>query len=277
MALEHRQTLAQVVNRTLALCGDYRQDGYDGDWFDRVQVRLVLTRIHLELARRTGALRGAAVIPLEEGVRVYNLPYNCISIIRVSMHGATGKIMFPKSAKSIEIRGANLTEAGEPYQFYRDFLAHDQIGVIPTPDADGATVEQTGTYGVMRSMRDADGNLIRFDADAPPRRIAGVPSSATGGTGLIRGVVSTYGNLYMNYVRAPSKWDGEDDYPDTGLPTFTHQYFRFAAAAELLKTSPSKEHKAKVKTFNHLWMRRCIDRLKVMYAPIYRTEGMNPL
>lgn len=255
----YAKKLASIVSATQRICGDKAPDGTYGRIWTWLEVVDVVNRATLEAVDLAGGLRASAVVPLEEDVNVYDLPPDCLQLTRVSMHGLEGYVVLPTTVTEIDLVGGTRAATGDPLQFFREFLDPDQIGVLPIPYQDGSTSTRNSNYGLLRGIRDADGNYLPFDATTGGlRRIAGVPFQRTGDGRIIREVISTYGNLTVEYIRTPSSMKRPDDYPDSGLPEWFHKDIRYGAAAMLLRYRRNRLDQARRKVFAVRWLRACM-------------------
>ena len=278
MAQEHRRTLGDVVDQTLALCGDFRGQGLDGHWRKREEVRAVAKRTYLSLVREAGVLRGSAVIPLIDGEYIYELPPDCLTLLicRANGVGSSSSLILPSSAREIEARGIELTSEGSPLNFLRDILNAHQIAFFPTPDSTGSSFTRDSDYGLLRAIRDADGNYLPLDANQPVRDIRGVPFMRSGDGSILREVISPIGNIHVTYIRTPGRFEEDTDIPDNSIPTYLHKDFKFGVAEMLLMTQSDKVSRAKTKIYGILW-RRATNRAKADFAQTAHEEGVIPL
>jgi hypothetical protein len=278
MAEEHRKTLGDVVDQTLALCGDYRGQGLDGHWRKREEVRAVAKRAYLSLIREAGVLRGSAVIPIIDGEYIYDLPPDCLTLLacRANGIGASSTLILPSSAREIEAKGIELASVGSPINFLRDILNHHQIAFFPSPDTTGSSFARDSDYGLLRAIRDADGNYLPYDADQPIRDISGVPFMRSGDGSIIREVISPIGNIHVTYIRTPGRFEEDTDYPDNSIPVYLHKDFKFGVAEGLLKAQRDSVSEAKTKIYSFLW-RRATNRAKADFAQTAHEEGVIPL
>jgi len=244
----------QIVDDTFRLCGDFRGAQINGRTWTRSEVRSIANEKMLELIKLSGALKTVRSIPLLEGVNVYDLPPDCIMPLRFGMHGVDGYVLTHKSITDLDLIGCSRTTEGDPTTFYREFLAPNQVGVMPIPSRDGSTFLRSSDYGLLRQISDADGS-IPFDANRPLRQIRGVPFVRTGDGQIIREVISPFGNLQVHYIRAP-KIIGTDEfqYPDEAIPELVHKDIKYGVAFELLKGSKKKVHRLKQQVFGMKWV-----------------------
>ncbi len=276
MADEHRKNLGQIVDSALTLIGDFRGAGLDGHWNTRAESRAIARRVYLSLVRDTGILRDTATIPIIANTHVYDLPNDLLRPIRIGMDGPEGYTLIANSAWAIETSGLKLVDKGSPYYFYRDIFSPSQIAVYPEPQTTGSTMTRDSDYGLLRAIRDADGNYLPYDANLPLRDIRGVPFMRSGTGQIIREVISPLGNLYITYVRSPGEFINDNDFPDSDIPTTIHKDFRFGVAEILLEPKHDNLSKLKHEAFKGVW-RRAKDRLKKDFAPTATQEGLVPV
>lgn len=251
----YARTLRDVINGALRLCGDYRGDGVSGKIWSWSEVRTMIQDELLDLCRRTGILKESRIIFLEEDEQVYDLPPDCIRILRVGINKFTGAVVLPTSISERDYQGLARSSEGTPLEFYRDHtLAPNQIGFIPTPNEDGSKMTRDQDYGLLRRVTNADGDAMTFDDNLALRRITGVPISLSGDGQIIRDFASLYGNVWVNYVRAPAKWEKEDEYPDSDFPEYVHKDFKYLTAIRMLKMGDKAIHGLKKKRFQAKWI-----------------------
>lgn len=253
MPTNYARDLREVINETLRLVNDYQGDGKNGKTWAWTEVRKEAQSLLLDLVRKTGILKNTQVIPLLKDQQVYDLPPDCIRLLRVNIHGYGGWVLLPREASEYDLMGSPQDESGDPGNFFRDILPPGQIGVNPIPNRDGSTFTRDSTTGLLREIRDADGNTIDFDANRPLRRIKGVPFTRSGTGRLIREVISPYGNLQVTYVRAPAKWEKPNSYPDADIPEYIHKDLKYGVAARVLAGSRKPLHLLKRKRFLMKW------------------------
>lgn len=258
----YAKTFGQIVDATRRICRDVFPDGTYGRIWTKAEVGDAVNRAVLAAVDLTGGLRASAVIPLTEDVNVYDLPSDCVRLTRVNLHGLEGYVLFPTSITEIDLIGATRAEEGDPLYFYREFLEPDQIGVLPIPYETGSTATRDTNYGLLRQIKDADGNYVTYDANVALRRITGVPFQPTGEGRVIRDVLSPYGNLCIDYIRAPQKMWFDESYPDKDIPEWFHKDIRYGAAVMLLRYRKSKIEQMRAKLFGARWRKAC-DKLQV--------------
>ena len=254
MPSPYARTLLQVIDDALRLCNDYQSSGSDGWAFTWSEARRCTQDMLLEMVRRTGVLKDSRVIFLQEDVQVYDLPPECIRILRVGINNRTGTVLVPTSIAERDYEALARSSEGEPNRFYRDHtLAPNQVGFIPTPGRDGSSFTRDTDYGLLRRIVGEDGGALPFDANLALRRVSGIPFSRSGSGRIIRELISLYGNAYVTYVRAPEKWDRPQTYPDPDLPTYIHKDMKYGTAERLLRGSKSRAHQFKQKLFSVIW------------------------
>jgi hypothetical protein len=251
----YAKTLHQIVLATYRLCGDY----YPNDTWGRIwtyeEIVAEVNKSVLKCIDESGGLRGNAVIPVVADSDIYNLPLDCIRLLRVGFSGFDGWILTPSSLTSyVDLPSHAALQTGNPYLFYREYLAPNQIGVIPKPEDTGSTFTRDQTHGLLRAIRDAEGNYIPFDANAPLRSIRGVPFQRTGDGRMVREIISTSGNIHIYYVRSPAKMVMRDDYPDPYIPEWVHKDIKYGAAQNLLKFRRGKLDQLRAKLCHKKWM-----------------------
>ena len=242
----YAKTLSQVVNDTLRYCNDYRGEEENGFTWLRSEVIARANDLLLELVQKTGILRDTQTIPLKKDINIYDLPPDCIRPLRFMIHGLGGNIVLPRTMSELDLQGQPLAVKGDPYYFLRDHLAPSQVAFFPTPYRTGSTFTRDSDYGLLRQIKDADGNLLPFDANLPLRRIRGVPFVRRGNGGIIREVISTYGNMQVTFVRAPEKWGDPEKYPDSDIPDWIHPHLKYGVAEKVLISSKRPLHALKL-------------------------------
>ena len=256
MPRSYARTLAQVIDDTLRLCGDFREEEANGRKFTRAEVKARVNEVLLDLAREEGLLREVRTIPLEADTYVYTLPGDCLRPLRIGLHGIDGYVIQPTSVAQADFYGRAMNADGTPHSFFRDTLTMNQIGVYPTPENAGSTSTTKSGYddeGLLRQVQDEDGNRLPYDANRALRRVRGAPFLRRGRGRIIRQVISTYGNLQVIYLRSPERWTDETKYPDSGIPEFLHKDLKYAVANVLLRTSKKRVHKTKRARFHVKW------------------------
>jgi len=227
------RTLRQIGDATLRLVGDYEASGHDGQvWFTWSDVVLAVNRALLDLARESGCLRRRAVVAVTEDVNVYDLPSDCLRLLRLSLHGREGWAVTPISLQGAAYQGGLLTASGDPARFFRDLLEPNQIAVWPIPYRSGSTFTRDSDTGMVRGIRDAAGNYLPYDANRPLRRVTGVPFTRSGDGQIVREVVPSAGNLVADYIRTPRAMEQREEYPD--VPAWIQPRLCHGAARELL-------------------------------------------
>lgn len=252
----YARTLGTIVTETYRICGDVLPDGTFGKIWRWEEVRDAVNRAVFEAVDRTGALRyEAAIIRLVEGVNVYDLPADCVRLLRVNLHGMEGWVVLPVTVTEMDLCGSVRSGTGDPTRFFREFLEPDQIGVYPAPGQDGSSFTRDSQYGILRGIQDADGNTMPFDATIGGlRRIRGVPFTRTGDGQIIREILSPYGNMTVHYIRAPFKMVRTGDYPDSNIPEWFHSSIRYGAACNLLKYRRNKLDQVRFRRFRVKWI-----------------------
>lgn len=252
----YARTLLQVVSDTQRLCNDYIAQGKDGDTWTWMEMKSAVQDTILDMVRRTGILRESRVIFLDEDEQVYDLPDDCIRLLRVGLNKITGSIALPTSISHRDMAGLSRSSEGQPTDFYRDHsLGPNQIGFIPTPGESGSTFLRDSDYGLLRRIIDSEGNELEFDANKALRRIVGIPISMSGRSHIIRELVSLYGNIQVNYIRAPEKWDRPNTYPEDDILPYIHKDIKYGAAARILKSSKKRLLIMKQGRFEVKWNR----------------------
>ena len=264
----YARTLSQIVNETYRICGDVIPGGIAyGQTWRWAEVASSVNQATLEAVDRAGALREAgAIIPLYVGINVYNLPVDCVRLLRVGLHGYNGWVVMPMSVTEMDLIGADMCAWGIPLRFFREFLAPNQIGVYPAPGqdeigADGIALgrfTRDSPYGLLREIRDADGHVLPYDANHALRQIRGVPFMRRGDGQIIREILSTGGtaqvaNLVIHYVRTPAWMVEYGDYPDYELPEWFHHNIKYGAASILLRYQRNKLDQFRAQRFKRKW------------------------
>lgn len=262
MPSSYALTLRDVINGALRLCNDFTEDGNDGRMFTWDEARRKLWESLIQLAVETGILKDVQLIPLTVNSQIYDLPPNCVRLLRVQMNGPVGKIVLPKSVLEYDMAGQGISSLGDPENFFRDkYLPPNQIGFVPIPRTSGSTFTRDSDYGLLREIVDGDGNRLPFDDNLALRRITGVPFIRSGDGNIIRGIVSPYGNIQVTYVRVPDKWIEPGNYPDSDIPEYVHKDFKYGIAEKLLFGARKKLFQVKQKRFAWKWQ-NTLDDLK---------------
>lgn len=256
----YARSVAQIMDGAFRLCMDFRASGADGRIWRYLEVLDELNFTLTDLAKNTGILRGVGIIPLVTDTNVYDLPADCIGPTRFALNGMEGNILVSSSITHADIKRENRTATGDPTEFYREFLAQNQIGFFPIPSVSGTTSTKDSNYGLLRKIVDADG-AVPFDDDRPLRRIRGVPFTRVGSAGVIREVASQDGNVEVWFVRAPTRLTRQDQYPDVGIPEFIHMWIRYGVASRMCMYSRKKVHAEKLQRFGLIW-RMAVNRVK---------------
>lgn len=256
----YARSVAQIVDGAFRLCSDFRASGADGRIWRYSEVLDDLNFTLIDLAKNTGILRGVGIIPLEADTNVYDLPADCIRPLRFALNGMAGNILVPSTLTYADLKEENRTSTGDPTEFYREFLAQNQIGFFPIPSEAGTTSTKDSDYGLLRKIVDADGT-VPFDDDKPLRRIRGVPFTRSGDGRIIREVASQDGNIEVWYVRIPYNLTRQDQYPDAGIPELIHMWIRYGVATRMCLYSRKKIHQEKLQRFGLIW-RMAVNRVK---------------
>jgi len=253
MASAYAKTVRMMVNDTLRLCADYYGDGQDGRNWMWSEAQAAVKDAVFNMTRETEVLKESSLVPLTENVAVYDLPPNCLRILRVGIHGLAGRVVLPRAMAEYDYQQKNTSATGFPYEFFRDILSPNQIGVYPTPSQTGGDFTRDSDYGLLRQLTDADGARIPFDGNRALRRLAGVPFTRTGSGNIIREIIAPYGNLFLTYVRTPEFPTNPDHFIDSGIPEYVHKDIRYGAALLLLPQQSTTVTAMKVKKFAYKW------------------------
>lgn len=280
MASAWRRSIGEIVDDTLRLCSDFRGTGLPGRTFTVEEVVRVANQVLLNLVSNEVLLKNTAIIQLLDGTYIYDLPPDCIRPLRFAMHGLGGTVILPLSVTQCDLMGVNRTTEGDPENFYREFLAPNQVGFTPTPSQGGSTSTRDSDYGLLRDVYDADGHIdIDPTGEGPIRRIRGVPFVRAGTSRVVRDIISPYGNVEVTYVRTPEKWLRDyrfDRYPDVGIPVWLHKDLKYGIAAELMKGSKRPLHWLKIDRMNAVW-RTVIVRLRYFLHHVGPMSHVRPL
>jgi hypothetical protein len=250
----YAKNLHEIVLDTYRLCGDMHPDQTYGRIWTYAEVVDEINRAVLYCIDQTGGLRASAVIPVIGNSNIYDLPQDCIRPLRIGFSGTQGWVLLPSSLTSyVDLPSNARVQEGNPFLFYSEYLAPNQVGVIPTPKDSGSSFSRDSQYGLLRGIRDADGNYLPFDANRPLRGIRGVPFQRTGDGRIIREVISPLGNVYVYYVRSPSKMINRYDYPDPSIPEWIHKDIKYGAAQTLLRFRRNKLAQLKLKRSQKKW------------------------
>lgn len=271
----YARKLGQIVDDALRLCRDFRAEGGDGRKWRWNEVVEIVNDVILNVSKRTGILRDVGVIPVVANTNVYDLPANCVKVLRVGINGMEGTVLLPTTVTKVDLVRNARSATGEPVEFFREFLASNQIGFFPVPSITGSTFTRDHDHGLLRRISDADG-VLPFDAGRPLRRVRGVPFEVSGQGRIVRELWSPYGNIEVWYQRNPSKMSLYSDYPDSGLPEFFHPYIKYGVALQLLGFTTLKLHVEKTKRFGPIWNRTVLGLRRVVDFTGPMTE-MRPL
>lgn len=255
---DYRRNFANIINGTLRLVGDYRGDGRNGRHFDRAEVGVAVNNAALDFVRSTGALKARRTIPVTSGTSVYSLPADCLQLLRVSLEGLSGTVLVPVNISDLDLLGLARSATGTPYEFYRQYLAYNQIGLIQEPAADGSSFERDVAEGLLRAVRDsgATSHYLPLDADEAIRTVEGAPYFQTGDGNVVQEVATPAGNLTVWYVRTPALMANPWDFPDPELPEFVHKDLKYKAAWDLLTLAiKGKPQPNKLKKFSGKWVK----------------------
>lgn len=253
MENQYKRTVLQILDDTFRLCNDFRASGSDGRQWSWDEAVDALKDTVLDLVRRTGILKDSRVIPLEDATAVYDLPGDCLRILRVGIHGLAGSVVLPTSMAEYDYRRTGMSAEGFPRQFFRDNLNFNQIGFYPAPAQSGSSFTRDSDYGLLRQITDEDGNAMTYDDNLALRRIGGVPFTRTGDGRIIREVISPYGNIFLTFVRAPEFPDQPNQYIDADIPAYIHKDLKYGAADRLMAGSRKRLHELKRKKFGPKW------------------------
>lgn len=256
----YARTVAQILDGALRLCLDFRLSGGDGRIWRYAEVLDELNFTLTDLAKNTGILRDVGIIPIVADTNVYDLPADCIRPLRFALSGMDGTVLSPSTLTYYDLKREARTTEGDPTEFYREFLNHNQVGFFPIPSTAGNTSTNDTNHGLLRKIVDDDG-VVPFDASGPLRRIKGTPLVIEGTDDVIRQVVEPDGNIEVWYVRIPYKLTRQDQYPDPGFPEFIHMWLRYGVAARMCMYSRKKVHAEKLQRFSLIW-RMAVNRVK---------------
>jgi len=253
MTIVYSKTVRQIVDDTLRLCGDFRGAGRNGRDYSWAEARDAVKACVLQLAVETGLLKDTRVIPLVLGQAVYDLPVDCLGIVSISLNGLqTGRLILPASLASLDYAGVGVSDAGDPWGFYRSTLAFNQVAVVPTAGVSGSSFTATGDGPVIRSVSDGD-DVLPFDGEDPLAAVTGGVFSAGGDGGLLVGLWPTAGNLVVVYHRTPDFPDLPSGTIDRHIPYHVAAKIKYGAAERLLKNSKVSFHQAKASVFGRWW------------------------
>jgi hypothetical protein len=238
MPSSYARKLGQIIDDTLRLCGDYTGSRKNGELWTIHEVKDAINDIVYQLVLDTNILRDTRTIHIEADTYVYTLPADLLRLLRVSLHGTNGTIMFPKSTTEYDLVRGNRADSGDPTHFQTDLdLAYNQISFVPTPNTTGGETSRDSDYGLLRSISDGS-DYLEYDDNRPLRRIRGLPFTRSGTGRIIREVISPYGNIQLTFVRVPAMMeDFDDDYPDPDIPDYVHKDIKYGAASLLLEGS----------------------------------------
>lgn len=276
MTSPYAKTLRMVINDTLRYCNDYRGDGKDGRLWTWAECQDRANYVLMDMVRRTGILKATRTIPLQKDVSIYDLPLDCVRILRVGIHGIEGNVILPTTQAEMDLIRQPMSTKGDPFKFLRDIMAPNQICFYPIPYRDGSATSRDSDYGLLRQIKDADGNLLPFDGNLALRRVRGVPFARSGDGGIIREVISTYGNVQVTYIRNPAKWEDPEGYPDADIPVYTHYNLKHGIAERLLPTSRRKIHIIKYQRSKIKWAKVMAD-LQVYAERVGPLVGIEPV
>lgn len=224
----YARTLGQIVDDTLRLCVDFRGAGQDGRVWTRSEVIEAVNSVVLNQVKKTAPLKTSAIIQLQEGISVYDLPIDCILPLRF-VFGSSSTVetlMTPKSRTEFDLVGQQLNMEGVPSSFTNEFVEVRKFVVSPAP--------QRGSLDVVVAE---DGELVIVDDEY-----------------LISGQPPLLDNVKVYYVRSPSLLSNESSYPDSAFPEFAHHWIKYGAAQELMRHSRKPLHQKKSVVFYKKWI-----------------------
>jgi hypothetical protein len=253
MANPYARTVRQILNDAFRLVNDYRSDGSDGRTWTWAEMTEALKDTLLDFVRRTEMLKAVRIIPLVADTYIYDLPPDCLRILRMAIHGRPGTLVLPRSMAEYDHTGTPLTDAGFPTDFFRDTLNPDQVGFYPIPSQDGSTTTLDSDYGLIRRIIDEDGNELAMDDDAALRDISPSLMTRLGDGEILRDVISDYGNVQIGFVRAPEYPARVDDCFDADIPVYLHKDFKYGTAARILTGASKRLHRLKHARFAAKW------------------------
>lgn len=259
MPSAYSKTVRQMGDAALRLLGDYQGSGKNGRQWTWIEVERALKDTVFALAAATGILKKVQTIQLEENVAVYDLPDDCIRVLRVGIHGLSGRVVLPASMAEYDYQSQDTAATGFPTQFFRDILSPNQIGFYPMPSRAGSSFTRDSAYGLLRRLTDGDGNALPLDANRPLRQIRGVPFRRSGTGYVIRDVISTYGNVQVVYVRAPDFPTNPSETIDSEIPDYVHKDIPYGACLRLMAGSRKGIHRVKMRRFILKWNNALFD------------------
>jgi len=235
-------TLADLRRRTLDLARDTPSlvgTVWTGERFsDNDQVKEYVNEAVEEFCERTSMLRTHQIIQLYEDVYLYDLASDVFRVSRVWFSDFSGWCVCHGHSRAWCSWGGTYDLTGDVHTYFRDLVPRGQIWVYPVPHQDGSSFIRDSEFGLLRAIRDDDGNYLTFDANRALRTIDGCMFEVTGAGHIIREVIVTTGNLRVDYERYPVRMSNEDDYPDSTnqeIPDHYHKVIPFLAAGNLLR------------------------------------------
>ncbi|MEM5787632.1 MAG: hypothetical protein AAGU11_09955 [Syntrophobacteraceae bacterium] len=274
----YARNLAQIIDGTLRLCGDFVRPGGNGRKYARDEITSVANDALLNTVRDLGLLKEWGIIQLTKDIAIYQLPPDCLRPLRLCYHGTSrAYIVLPASLNQIDLYGGTMTATGSLTSFFRDHLAYNQIAVLPVPSASGsATTASPDTYGLLRG---ATGDIAIDPGSGALRSVGGMDQFIRMGSGsIVRGIASPDGNIEINYLRSPRKMILEDDYPDEDIPDWIHPDLKFLIAAKILAYKRDRISRVKAGAFANKWLARSGDFRKwIEQDSTFYRPGVSPL
>jgi hypothetical protein len=130
----HALLLRDIINQTLRMCQDYFGEGYiAGRTWTRAQVIIAINQALLEWSRVTGFLRGEDTVNLTEGTKTYDLPDDCLQLLRVAFYddNACAWVGEPTNITDRDLASLPITGSSVPIKFFLEHLAYSKFGFQP--------------------------------------------------------------------------------------------------------------------------------------------------
>ena len=250
----YARTLTQLTVKTLRLTGDFQGEAKDGRRFSWEEAGAAVNDTVLDIARDMELLKAWGIVTLAADISVYDLPGDCLRLLRVAMHGAEGYVISPASMEKMDFIDGAVSVEGDAMAFFRQMLLPNQLGVVPIPKNAGSvyTPNPATAHGIIRILTE-DGAEVATVGTGALRDVRGARFTRVGDGRIVRAIKSTHGNLLINYARSPVRMNTGEDYPDPDFPEWMHKDIPFLVARNLLRNKSDKVSQLKTKAFDSKW------------------------
>jgi len=251
----YKRTITQITDDTLRLCRDFRGTQRNGKTWTWQEVKNQVVRAIRDMVVYTGLLKGIRSILVQEGVYIYDLPPDCIRLLRAAVNGLEGHVIMPKDRAAYDYEASVLPGTpGAPLTFFRHILPPDKIGFVPITGEDGSEFSRDNIYGLLRNITDQT-NVLPYDADQALRDIENLEMRMTqaGDGQIIRDLLNPFGNIQVTYIRMPLIPDSPDEYMDSDIPIYVHKDIKYGACLPLLRSQLDQLSTQKRQYFEMKW------------------------